>query len=122
LNGLAVGATASVARAFSENDLLEYAALTCSEAGGDRAIPNGLIGAMFSQLLGTKLPGRGTNWLKQRMSFVAPASVDETLIATVRVVRIRSDKGLVNLSTICTTSAGRLVAEGEALVLCKEMV
>ena len=44
------------------------------------------------------------------------------LTATLAVVRVRPEKGLVNLSTTCTAVDGRVVWEGEALVLMKEMV
>ena len=72
--------------------------------------------AVVSRLIGTELPGRGTNWLKQKISISGHAGVGETLTATLRVVRVRPEKGLVNLSTTCTGASGRIVWEGEALV------
>jgi 3-hydroxybutyryl-CoA dehydratase len=116
-----LGESASVARTFTMQDVAAYATLAEDRAAPPAIVPGPLIGGMFSQLLGTKLPGRGTNWLKQKMRLIAPAFVGETLIATVRVVRVRPEKGLVNLSTTCATADGRSICDGEALVLCKEM-
>ena len=121
MNAVEVGQSASVARAFTTQDVAAYATLAKDRTAPPAIVPGPLIGGMFSQLLGTQLPGRGTNWLKQTMRLVAPAFVGETLVATVRVVRIRADKGLVNLSTTCATADGRCIWDGEALVLCKEM-
>ncbi len=84
-------------------------------------VPTGLVGGMFSQLLGTSLPGRGTNWLKQTLRFRAAAHVDELLTTTVEIVRLRPEKKLVNLRVTCVAASGALVCEGEALVLALEM-
>lgn len=134
LHELALGQVASVVRAFSTADLEEYAALAGDEnpiytdlasarrAGlPDLAVPGPLIGGMFSKLLGTELPGRGTNWMKQRLTFAATGRPGEHLTATVEVIRLRPEKGLVNLRTTCTGDGGRLIATGEVLVLVKEM-
>lgn len=75
---------------------------------------------MFSDLLGTRLPGRGTNWLKQSLQFTAPARIGDALTATVEIVRVRPDKALINLSTVLRDSQGVLICRGEALVLVKE--
>lgn len=115
-----LGTRASVAKCFGAAELSEYADLVGGTVS-TRTVPEPLIGGMFSQLLGMRLPGQGTNWLKQKMRFLAPAYAGEELIAVVEVVRVRPEKKLVNLSTRCTTANGRVVCEGEALVLCLEM-
>jgi acyl dehydratase len=79
-------------------------------------LPGGLLGGMISDLLGTQLPGRGTNWLKQRLSFPKPAYPNATITANVAIVRLRSEKDLVNLRTTCVDPTGDLVLDGEALV------
>jgi acyl dehydratase len=63
------------------------------------------------------MPGKGTNYLKQRMVFANPAYADQKLTATVQITRIRPEKQLVNLSTFCLNPASRIVCQGEALVL-----
>ncbi len=122
MKGLQIGQQASTRRVFAEQDLAEYAELAGSAplAPGS-PIPGPLLGGLFSYLLGTRLPGRGTNWLKQKLAFPAPAYTGEEITATVEVIRLRPDKDLVNLRTVCTNAAGSVVCEGQALVLVKDV-
>ncbi|MGH2542584.1 MAG: MaoC/PaaZ C-terminal domain-containing protein, partial [Ardenticatenaceae bacterium] len=111
---------------FTVQDLEVYAALTGDSSafydGQKRlAIPGPLLGGMFSDLLGTHLPGQGTNYLKQRVVFPTPAYAGEELTATVEIVRLRPEKALVNLRTLCTNPTGQLVWMGEALVLARDV-
>jgi acyl dehydratase len=76
---------------------------------------------MFSTLLGTKLPGGGTNYLKQSIRFLRLASVNDEFTAAVEIVRLRPEKELVNLRTVCINQAGETVCEGEALVLVRDI-
>ncbi len=132
--GLHLGQKAEMHRAFTDRDLAEYADLSgdtnslVTDAGYARdlglagpLIPGALIGALFSCLLGTRLPGQGTNYLKQRLQFLAPAHPDQALRAVVEIVRLRPAKQLVNLSTLCTNPAGETVCRGEALVLISDV-
>ncbi len=120
MKGLAVGQTASLTRTFTASDLAEYAALS-GDARPLMSVPGPLLGGLFSNLLGTRLPGRGTNWLKQSFRFVAPAPIGTAIMATVTITRLRPDKDLVNLHGTCVTSAGVLVCEAESLVLVKDL-
>jgi len=110
-----LGDSAEVSRAISVRDVHEYVALTQHGNVGDR-VPEPLVGALFSYLLGVQLPGQGTNYLKQETRFHKVAQVDEALTARVEITRIRADKHLVDLSTTCTNEAGELIADGRALV------
>ncbi|MEZ4769434.1 MAG: MaoC family dehydratase [Caldilineales bacterium] len=132
--GFAVGQKAVLQRTFSAENLTDYVDLAgercpvfndtdmARQAGfADSPIPGALLGGLFSTLLGTRLPGAGTNYLKQRLEFPAPAYPNQELTAEVEIVRIRPDKQLVNLATRCTTAAGLTVCEGEALVLISDV-
>ena len=134
LKGLEIGQRAEIRRIFTMQDLAQYADLTgdtnpiftdasCARRLGlaGPMIPGGLLGSLFSCLLGTELPGQGTNYLKQRLEFLGPAYPDEELTATVEIIRIRPEKQLVNLSTVCTNPAGEAVCQGEALVLVSDV-
>jgi len=132
--GLTLGDSVNDSRTFTEADLAEYGDLTgdrnplfrddayarCRGFEG-RVIPGPLLGGMFSDLLGTRLPGRGTGWMKQSLRYPAPAYPGEALTATVTITRLRRDKELVNLSTRVTAPGGRVVCEGEALVLVRNL-
>ncbi len=123
---LALGQTAAMAVRFSHANLDRYEALT-----GDRhpehhtpvfpVVPYPLIGSVFSNLLGTKLPGRGTNWLKYKFARVWIIEYNLDYIAQVEVVRLRPDKQLVNLALRLCFENGEEVGVGEALVLVKDL-
>ncbi len=123
--GLQIGQCASITRAFSKNDLAEYVALTRDSnpvfAGDAATLPGGLLGGLFSFLLGTELPGRGTNWLKQNLTFPVSAHPNEAITASVEIIRIRPEKDLVNLKTDCVNQKNETVCDGEALVLVKDL-
>lgn len=132
--GLELHQRAETHRVFTAGDLAEYAALagdanpifTDAEIARRRgfdgpAIPGSLLGGLFSVLLGTGLPGRGTNYLKQRLHFPAPATVGQELVASVEVIRLRPEKQLVNLRTLCSNPDGEIVCSGEALVLVSDV-
>ena len=132
--GLAVGQRAETRRTFTAADLAEYANLThdhnplyvkpkyAQQVGLDGAVvPGGLLGGLFSYLLGTELPGRGTNYLKQRLYFPVAAYAGRELVAAVEIIRIRPEKQLVNLSTACLDEADNVVCLGEALVLVQDV-
>ena len=121
MKNLHIGQSATARRTFTPADLAEYAALTESTVRDARIVPGPLLGGMISCLLGTQLPGRGTNWLKQRLEYPAPAFVGEEITATAQVIRLRPEKELVNLQTICTNARGEIVCQGEALVLVKDL-
>jgi 3-hydroxybutyryl-CoA dehydratase len=125
MKGMQLGMSASLTRTFTAADREVYRQLArdsaddCDERG--HRLPEPLIGGMFSFILGTDLPGFGTNYLKQRMQFLKSAYFGETLTATVTIVRLRPEKNLVNLETTCHNAAGELVCSGEALVLAKDV-
>lgn len=134
LKGMALGQRAQTRRTFTAAEVAQYAHLAgdhnplyvkpkyAQKQGlAGALVPGGLLGGMFSYLLGTELPGRGTNYLKQRLRFVAPAYVDQELVASVEIVRFRPEKQLVNLKTVCTDAAENVVCHGEALVLVSDL-
>lgn len=117
-----VGQSATMKRTFTTADLAAYRALTGASLPGDsQIVPGPLLGSLFSCLLGTTLPGRGTNYLKQHLEFPVPAQVGDELSATVEIIRLRPEKHLVNLSTVCVSPDGTVVCRGEALVLVKDV-
>lgn len=134
LKGLKVGQTAGITRIFSQSDINEYIDISGdfnqlhknydfvrTNGFDDLVVPSPLIGGMFSKLLGTNLPGEGTNWLKLSLNFLAPAYLDEKITAKVTIDRIRADKELVNLHLTALGRADRMLCQGEALVLVKDV-
>jgi acyl dehydratase len=134
LYGLRPGMSASATRTFSVADIDEYGNLTgdrnpifrddaeARARGFERRIlPWALLAGMFSDLLGTQLPGRGTGWMKQHLRYPSAAYPGEALTATVSITRLRADKELVNLATSVRAADGRVVCDGEALVLVRNL-
>ncbi len=132
--GLVVGQSASLRRAYTiaehaaylallgeTNPLFSDAAYALRRGLRGLPLPGPLLGALFSCLLGTRLPGRGTNWLKQRFYFCHYAFPGDELEAHAQIIRLRPEKELVNLRT-WITSAGELVCDGEALVWVGDLI
>ncbi len=114
------GQAAEICRSFSSADIADYIALG-GQAQIDGEVPEPLIGALFSYLLGVRLPGMGTNYLKQDTYFKAPARIDQLLTARVEVVLLRPEKHLVDLRTTCHNDKGVLLCDGRALVYIKDV-
>ncbi|MDP3177752.1 MAG: MaoC/PaaZ C-terminal domain-containing protein, partial [Spirochaetaceae bacterium] len=132
--GLAVGMFTEKKRTFAAADLAEYGDLSgdrnpllrdaayaraCGLAGP--VVPWPLLGGMFSDMLGTHLPGRGTGWMKQKLVYASAAYPGEELTARVEITRLRPDKELVNLRSTIISADGRLVCDGESLVLVRNL-
>ncbi|WP_417547738.1 hypothetical protein [Marinobacter segnicrescens] len=115
-DALKEGQSAKLNRTFTAEDVREWCEL-CQLDQDWPGVPEPLIAGLFSCLLGEDLPGHGTNYLKQAMTFHTAADTGEALQASVTVSRLRRDKALVNLTTVCTGRDGRLICDGEALVL-----
>jgi len=115
------GQTASVTRTYASADRSVFVDLAGHDGPAPESVPGPLIGALFSYLLGVKLPGFGTNYLKQEMRFLAPAPYDEPLTARVTITRLRPEKHLVDLETVCETAEGTRLCEGRALVYVEDV-
>ena len=118
LRGMTVGDRVTVERVFDDQAMRGFAALT-----GDLPdhVPEPLIAGMISYLLGVKLPGPGTNYLKQELNFTGQARLGERLTASVEITRLRPEKFLVDLKALCLGEDGRVVCEGRSLVLARDV-
>ena len=116
---LEVSQSARITRTYSSDDLAAFSKLANEEATA--SVPEPLIAALFSYLLGVKLPGRGTNYLKQSLNFLKPAPLNQALMATVTITDLRPDKHLVDLRTECFDEEGNRICDGRALVLAKDV-
>jgi pimeloyl-[acyl-carrier protein] methyl ester esterase len=113
---LKIGDTAYLSRRYTPEDIRDFAKLAGIDPAGITSVPEPLIAALFSYLLGVKLPGRGTNYLKQELCYLKPAGLDEELTARVTVTKLRPEKHLCDLGTVLTNTAGEILATGRALV------
>jgi 3-hydroxybutyryl-CoA dehydratase len=75
-----------------------------------------LLAGFISNVVGTKLPGPGTIYIRQELNFLAPVRIGDTVPAGVEVVEVIPDKKRARLRTTCVNQDGTTVLEGEALV------
>ncbi len=113
------GDRAELSRAFHRAEVDAY--VTLGGAAVSAFVPEPLIGALFSKLLGVTLPGPGANYLKQTLTFHAPAPLGAPLTARVEVTRLRPEKHLVDLETTCRDAHGDLIASGRALLYVEDV-
>jgi enoyl-CoA hydratase len=129
---LKIGAKAAITKAFSEQEVLQFAELSADmnplhldkEFGkasvfGHRVVHGMLVASLFTGLIGMKLPGKGSIYLGQTLTFKAPVAIGEQVTASVEIIKIREDKPIVTLRTLCRDSKGKTVIEGEAVVKAK---
>jgi len=119
--GLTVGQSASSTRTFTADEIQTYSTLTGDTSYDAGCIPGPMLGGMVSDLLGTKVPGRGTMWLKQHYEFPAAAYFGEAITATVEILRFRPEKDLVYLNVQCVNPNGQIVCKGETLVFVADL-
>jgi len=83
-----------------------------------RRIAHGMIAAgLISATLANDLPGPGTVYLSQTLQFKAPVFPGDSVTTTVEVKKVRPDKPIVTLTTVCKNQGDVVVLEGEAVVM-----
>ena len=126
---LKVGDTAKFSKTVSESDVYLFAGVTgdlnpahvSEEFAKDTffktRIAHGMLSASFiSTVIGTMLPGPGSVYMRQEVSFLAPVKFGDTITAVVEVAEIIADKKRVRLKTYCINQEKTVVVDGEALV------
>jgi len=84
-------------------------------------IAHGMLSAgLVSTVLGTQLPGPGTIYLGQELSFKAPVKFNDTLTAECEVVEKKEGKYILRLSTTVKNQDGKEVLTGMATVMKKD--
>jgi 3-hydroxybutyryl-CoA dehydratase len=124
-----IGDSAEFAKTVSETDIYLYAGITgdfnpthINAAHAEKTffktrIAHGMLTAGFiSTILGTLLPGPGTIYLNQTLSFLAPVRIGDTITARAEVTERNEDRNKVTFKTTCTNQDGTVVLDGEAMV------
>jgi len=76
-----------------------------------------LVSSLISACLGMQLPGPGSIYMSQQLRFLSPVYIGDTVKATVEVIEINMEKNRVKLRTFCENQDGKIVVDGEALVM-----
>jgi 3-hydroxybutyryl-CoA dehydratase len=129
LEDLSVGMSAAYEHIVTENDVVQFA-----DISGDRnpvhldeayarttrfkgRIVHGMLSASFlSTTIAARLPGPGTIYLTQNLSFRAPVRIGDKVEARVTVTDIIREKARVVLKTVCRVG-DIVVIDGDALVM-----
>jgi len=126
---LRVGDKAEFTKTISESDVYLYAGVTgdlnpahVNEEHAKKTvfktrIAHGmLLGGFISGVLGNKLPGPGTIYIRQEMDFLAPVRFGDTITAAVEIMEIHKEEKRVKVRTICVNQEGAKVLDGQAIV------
>ena len=129
LEDLSPGMEASVSKKITDDDVRAFAALSgdvnpvhlddefASGTLFKKRIAHGfLTGALFSTVLGTKLPGPGCIYLSQGLKFRAPVYIGDEVVATCKVTAVDPEKARVTLACDCSVN-GKTVLEGDAVMM-----
>lgn len=126
---LTVGQTAERKHTVNDEDIIKF-----SEITGDKnplhldddyasttmfkgRIAHGMLSAGFiSAILGQDLPGEGSIYLSQNLSFRRPVRPNDEVVARVTVVALDPETHRVTLKTQCLVKE-KVVIEGEAVVI-----
>jgi 3-hydroxybutyryl-CoA dehydratase len=126
---LRVGDRAEFSKTITETDVYLYAGVT-----GDlnpahineeyakrtffktRIVHGMLLAGLISGVLGNKLPGPGTVYIRQELNFLAPVRIGDTITASVEIIEITAEAKRVRAKTTCVNQEGTLVLDGEAIV------
>ena len=125
-----IGEQASLTRTITEADVEAFAGLTgdhnpihldaevAARSRFGRRIAHGIFSVgLISAVLGTKLPGPGSIYLSQKIDFLAPVYIGDTITAAVQVTAWRPDKRIITLETDARNQEGKQVVRGEAVLL-----
>ncbi len=129
MDEIETGDAAEFSKTLSETDVYLFAGITGdlnpAHINEDYArttffktrIAHGMLnGGLISAVLGMKLPGPGTIYIRQEMNFTAPVRIGDTITARAEVIEKDVGKNRLRLRTTCTNQDGTLVMDGEAVV------
>jgi 3-hydroxybutyryl-CoA dehydratase len=113
---LQVGDTAKFSKTVSESDVYLFAGVTgdLNPAHVNEAYAKDTF--FKTRIVHGMLPGPGTVYMRQEVSFLAPVKFGDTVTAIVEVAEIIADKKQVRLKTYCINQENTTVVDGEALV------
>ncbi|HEY2846900.1 MAG TPA: MaoC family dehydratase [Pyrinomonadaceae bacterium] len=128
-----IGDACSTSREITDELISEFAALSgdhnpihLDEAFAKttrfhKRIAHGMLsGAFISAVLGQEFKQRKIVYLAQTMKFTAPTFIGDTITTTATVTRIREDKPIITLETICSNQDNAVTVKGEAVVMVLE--
>ncbi len=130
IDQLKVGQTASFSKTITEYDVYTFAGVTgdlnpahineefARQTQFHGRIAHGMLSAgLISAVIGMQLPGPGTIYLGQELSFRSPVHIGDTITATVTVRSLNLERNRAELDTVCTNQDGIQVVIGSAKIM-----
>ena len=124
-----VGQVGTFTKTITETDVVLFAGISgdlnpahineveASKGMFKKRIAHGMLGAsLISTILGMYLPGPGTIYLGQNLTFLKPVAIGDTLTATATITAV-DEKGWLTLETIVTNQDDVKVIVGTANVI-----
>lgn len=124
-----IGQSESLTKTFKDEDVLGFAKLSgddnpihldddfARQSIFKRRIVQGMLtGSLISALIANHLPGRGSIYLKQDLTFLKPVFIGDTITAIVTIQNIIVEKSLYFLETNCFNQNNELVISGSATI------
>jgi acyl dehydratase len=124
---LKVGQSAVRTKTITDADLHAFAQLTgdwnplhfddafaAATRFGRRVAQGGIAAGMLNALVAMDLPGPGTVFMSQTLTYHAPAYVGDTLTARAEVVSLKPDKPVCQLRFEVTNQDGKRLLDAEA--------
>ena len=110
----------ALVRAFAEvsgdrNPIHLDDAVAAQSRFGQRIAHGAILMALISKVFGMEMPGLGTVFLSQTMSFRLPVYLGDTVTLTATIQEILP-KEVARISTVIAKQTGEVVLEGEATV------
>jgi 3-hydroxybutyryl-CoA dehydratase len=125
-----VGQRASFTKTITETDVVLYAGIVadyhplCINAEyarksrlGSRTAHAMLAGGLVCAVLSNQLPGPDYTFLRQQFEFLSPVFIGDTVMASVEVAAIESEKRIIRLRTDCHNQDGKQLLTGEAVLI-----
>jgi acyl dehydratase len=124
---LCVGQSATRTKTVTDEDLRKYAEITgdynplhfdddfaARTRFGRRVAQGGITAGLLNALVAMDLPGPGTVFMSQSLTYRAPVYVDDVLTARVEVAALKPDKPVCHLTFTISNQDGGIVLEADA--------
>ncbi|HKV43954.1 MAG TPA: MaoC family dehydratase [bacterium] len=125
--GLRVGQKAARTKSVTEADLRMYAEITgdynplhfddafaARTRFGRRVAQGGITAGLLNALVAMDLPGPGTVFMSQSLTYRAPVYVGDLLTATVEVAGLKPEKPVCHLTFTVSNQRGEVVLDADA--------
>ena len=125
-----LGMCASLENTVTEGDIQAFAEITgdhnpvhldpayAATTAFKGRISHGMLTASYiSAVFGMRLPGPGAIYVTQTLNFRRPVWINDRITTTVTVVEMLPQKKRVRFECVCTNTEGKVVLEGEAIMM-----